>query len=711
MSFHRILPNPAALPSTDMPGRSMTRSTTSLLHHKITPDSISTDNREPDNESRHSSLSKSSYRGGSERSLSQNSTRDCTQNIEETTLNIRTARKRAGPTIETDIHPSLPTSASGPLSGGSFGRSGELPSHVCLRQPDRKVPRPRNASVAAQNPGLSNPEISKIIGEKWRQQPPEVKNEWKILAEEEKLRHQQQYPDYRYQPRRHGRNNSVSTPSTNSSGLNSDGSDRCPKCGGRTMTTPSTPLSPYQASTTPLTGPGASHFFPLMGTPRGPPPRYNPQPPPPHGVAGLPQLASVRDSRDSRDPRAEHRDPRDIRDLRERIDIGTSVSQSPDPKRRRLNNSVSYASGYHTPTSGHSTPFPFQQVSRESYDRSQISRGSPTLMGPPPRPRGPSHDPSLTLAPLKIQVNQSSSSNQDSIKAMVMSIHYLNKIKVLKKISPPLPKPNPTSPTQDIRGTVVALEGNISGVEVVTRYLQEKLTPGDEFNVKLFEKPLESWPKEKKFETYLELIMKWHHTCKDIMKFITTIPGSDKAAPTEETDGTSTAAEEKPGRLSTRKLSNDQQVHSKSSEHCSPSLSSISPRTSQPPSKNSSPPRDTSNAPIPIALVPNYQLTTCDIFSSHMPINDSYSAIDHWQWMATLWRGCVGADVTVIVTEVEDNKEMERYGGGTGVEVRLADENERAVVVRKRKGQDVDERALRRVGFEVEEWVRNRGKG
>ena len=39
------------------------------------------------------------------------------------------------------------------------------------------------AQVVAQNPGLANPEISKIIGEQWREQEPEVKSDWKRLAE------------------------------------------------------------------------------------------------------------------------------------------------------------------------------------------------------------------------------------------------------------------------------------------------------------------------------------------------------------------------------------------------------------------------------------------------------------------------------------------------------------------------------------------------
>ena len=39
------------------------------------------------------------------------------------------------------------------------------------------------AQVVAQHPGLANPEISKIIGEQWREQAPEVKSDWKRLAE------------------------------------------------------------------------------------------------------------------------------------------------------------------------------------------------------------------------------------------------------------------------------------------------------------------------------------------------------------------------------------------------------------------------------------------------------------------------------------------------------------------------------------------------
>jgi HMG box factor len=39
------------------------------------------------------------------------------------------------------------------------------------------------AAVAAQNPGLTNSQISKIIAEQWRKLSQEAKDEWKALAE------------------------------------------------------------------------------------------------------------------------------------------------------------------------------------------------------------------------------------------------------------------------------------------------------------------------------------------------------------------------------------------------------------------------------------------------------------------------------------------------------------------------------------------------
>lgn len=96
----------------------------------------------------------------------------------------------------------------------SRDQSGESAITFCLCQPEPKVPRPRNgecldtmlfslaqdkttdvaaafilyrqnhqASVAAHNPGLANPDISKIIGKQWSNESEDEKNRWKAYAE------------------------------------------------------------------------------------------------------------------------------------------------------------------------------------------------------------------------------------------------------------------------------------------------------------------------------------------------------------------------------------------------------------------------------------------------------------------------------------------------------------------------------------------------
>lgn len=122
-----------------------------------------------------------------------------------------------------------------------------------------------------------------------------------------------------------------------------------------------------------------------------------------------------------------------------------------------------------------------------------------------------------------------------------------------------------------------------------------------------------------------------------------------------------------------------------------------------------------------------------------IPINDAYAPVDHWQWMATLWRGIVGADLVIYVKAVhmghatplerEGAEEMARFGA---VEVRR-DCGPWAVIVRVPIGpgirredgtevvegasaaqryavagenRRVEEATLRRLGFEVSEIIR-----
>ncbi|KAA6415082.1 MAG: hypothetical protein FRX48_01834 [Lasallia pustulata] len=606
-------------------------------------------------------------------------------------------RKRASSQLQTR---DIPTEQSLPPIPTSILRSEDSLSQVCLCQRDPKVPRPRNAfilyrqhhqaSVVAHNPGLANPDVSKIIGDHWRTLNPETKNHWKFLAEEEKLRHQRQYPDYRYQPRRSGRNSSVSSSLPSASSSANGESPKCAKCGGRSITTPNMPTPTLSTPNTPMTAyapslpppvssstSSAGRFPQLAGSPRfGQPGFRAPRPTNTNGTVGTLQLANPRDRR-----RDEPESP-----------------MSPDAKRRR------FASGGHVRAcSGQLTPFPFPQR-RESLPRPDFmppSRGQ-FAMGPPPRPHGHAHahDASLTLPPLQTAATTSSQSlsQEKSVQAMVMSIPQINKVKVLAKISPPLGTPGPTSPPQAIRGSVVAVDGRDRETVIsMVNYLSDLLVKGNEHIVRVFDGPavtLHSGARshDTTFLGYLEKITQWHKISAEVVKYITDLPSPPSPSPVSPKIVTAVAGKDTtPPRAS-----------SSSPKPTSPKTSIASPP---------SPPSSTASHPIPIAIIPHYQLSHTDSAASQIPIVDAYAPVDHWQWMATLWRGIVGPDITVIIKDSgsADNRDDagRTVGAGIGVEVRLADA--RAIVVRI-GDNGVPEGSLRRVGFEVGEWVRDVGE-
>ena len=370
-------------------------------------------------------------------------------------------------------------------------------------------------------------------------------------------------------------------------------------------------------------------------------------------------------------------------------------------------------------------------------------------MEPPPRPSPAMHqfsnmslnspyDESLRLPPLQTQGNhfgsipgrmdgqQRADSQARSVEAMVMTIPYINKIKVLSKISPPLAPPGPTSPVQNVRGAVIAVEGADYGlVAEVGSFIQEYMSKEPECLVRTWPAAAENTKnsngkaemtgmdppqmditsQNSSYVAYLSAIQTWHERSSDIVKFITTLPSSS-AAPV----------------------------------HSSPTVSPTTippepnfPFTTPPTPPNTNPQPTTAISPlIPIALLPRgYSLTLSDTFASSIPINDAYAPVDHWQWMATLWRGIVGPDLTIYVKalDVGDREAVEELGRFGGVECRW---DVGAVVVRvgvpgsenggtggrdggpAGAGKDganggvvrVEEKTLRRLGFEVLEWVR-----
>jgi len=80
--------------------------------------------------------------------------------------------------------------------------------------PAKKPPRPPNAfilyrkdkqkSVQEREVGITNNEVSKVIGDMWKQETKEVKDHYQALAQQSREQHQKEYPGYKYAPRRPG---------------------------------------------------------------------------------------------------------------------------------------------------------------------------------------------------------------------------------------------------------------------------------------------------------------------------------------------------------------------------------------------------------------------------------------------------------------------------------------------------------------------------
>lgn len=548
----------------------------------------------------------------------------------------------------------------------------------------------------AHNPGLANPDISKIIGEQWRSLSEDEKNKWRSLAEvrrssrqpnsakthhvsqEEKARHNQQYPGYRYQPRRFGRDGSARNSALGLS-HNPSGKTHCNRCGGRIMNAPSSPMTPFTPTVgTQLYRPSNLSTGPMTVTTvtaRSSQARDPKQPPKPIRI-------------DQVDVRSRYRQPEESNDL------------PPEVKRRRVSHTSYTSSKPSLPGSrdrSPESPYPHSPYRPEMHPRNSLP------MVQPPRPHGglqPHPDPSLKLAPLQTGTPVMTpmtpfSQDGSSVEATVMTIPFLNKIKLLAKISPPL-MPSFCESNPPVRGPVIAVDGQDTElVRMAVEFLDRLLKKETKYIVRVFDGPDIRAPRRGSSEAgytgdatvdYLDTISAWHRVSDDVKGFVrsssTTNSVGSRASPEEESGGD----------LSPKTIiphTANLQIHS--------------PAQSSETGSESSTPSSCSPSTLPIALVPRYQLTTADAFACSIPISDSYGPLDHWQWMASLWRACVGPDITVYIRECS-REEMDRAGGNP-VEVRLQDA--RTIVLRKVNGtpRELEEKSLKRVGFEIEDFL------
>ena len=275
---------------------------------------------------------------------------------------------------------------------------------------------------------------------------------------------------------------------------------------------------------------------------------------------------------------------------------------------------------------------------------------------------------------------------------MVSSINIFNKIRVLSKISQPLATPSPSSPPHATRGLIIAVDGGPdAAIHQLTSYVADALRSAPvHARVRIWMPPtLAAHAARPSLSSYLQLITQWHEIAREVVAHVTTPPRAISPSPiSPKTVATSTTAMDP--------------------NSPSPSIATAVSPTLAP--KQDPPPDDDDSTPtLPIAILPRFQLTLTDAAASRIPIADAYAPVDHWQWMATLWRGIVGPDLIVAARPASPDAAAASPGGLTSavpgsVEVRLADL--RALVVTVPEGGVVPESALRRVGFEVGEWLR-----
>ncbi|KHO01947.1 HMG box transcription factor [Metarhizium album ARSEF 1941] len=568
------------------------------------------------------------------------------------------------------------------------------------------------SQVTAENPKLSNPEISKIIGDKWKHESDDVKDNWKKLAEEEKQRHQHQYPNYRYQPRR-----STKSQSTWTSTSPTDEHGRCPKCHGRSISTPRTPSTPYSTS------PAGNFTLHSQSQPR---------------LRRLDTAALSRRSSFEQSPTSGMPFPRQLPPVR---DVEPSEPSSPESKRRRANGAGGYhaiagSTGAYTtrppppPDLGRTLPESTAGLMRHYVgttlpDLASLPRSQSGPMPPPLRPpassawsldkeplnrRHSGFDESLRLPPLQTSIPPSPSRSPASEgrhvgipstrlnvsprrkphsisqETMTMEEPLLSqKLGILSTITRLLPPEGRHGPHCDKRGVFIAVEGNVSKelLEETGLSIEKALAASGDVAVKVWASEsdvLETGRGKASGETdggndgnavdgllteYFETILSWRRKSKQITRYVT---GGRAGGNVQYQD------QDKDSKV----------VQAQSTEACTPRDDG---RCSTKASK------------MPVALVKGgFSLTISDKYASAMAMADRYSAVDHWQWTASFWRGIASPDLVVHVQESRDDANK---AGVADISRSMG-----LLSVRVLAGQGLDEATERRMAFEVMEWMR-----
>ena len=213
-------------------------------------------------------------------------------------------------------------------------------------------------------------------------------------------------------------------------------------------------------------------------------------------------------------------------------------------------------------------------------------------------------------------------------------------------------------PAEATHSRVLAIDGlDRNGIDVLIRFLYEAFKARSWHSVRLCTIPM--IPLNSSLMGYTSMITHWNTLWKHFLQVPFPADGLDAGAPSDE-------------------------------HQCAlPSPTRLSPSTSE---------------PICINIVPFSPLMVTYKMASTMASSDPYTEHEMWRWLAEHWRGMIQPDVTISVHLYDGlfhNRDV----------VRVCDESLKTLMVptagyEEGTGRPFTEKQLRRVLFEVEEWLR-----
>lgn len=305
-----------------------------------------------------------------------------------------------------------------------------------------------------------------------------------------------------------------------------------------------------------------------------------------------------------------------------------------------------------------------------------------------------------------------------------MTIPVLGKLGTLRRIAPPIKESLPETPTPRVRGSIIAVEGDDrTGAEAMLSQLETYLRRNDEFDVRVLTGPKDPQP-GCTLKDYLDMVSQWHEETKKMIDFVTGVEyqkvqeRKEIESISEEKDSASAAKASEGGNdpmdteLEEGEVDENAQEESKEASEQDQELEKKKEEMTVAVEREARRQSAAAEHPskIPLLLISNYILSGSNAWACMLPISDVYSPADHWAWTATLWRGIIGADLTVYVRNSEQERaEPVSAGAGAGPspsERKVEMRDDLGAILVKRDGGKVDYGAVRRVAFEVGEWVR-----